>query len=153
VKLAFLRPVANRAADYGQRNHHPDPKVGKPGNNGTQDGAGYPLNPVTGEPYEPNIVPRADYARVLAEFWADGPASETPPGHWNAVANYVADQPEFEKRLSGEGPVLDDLEWDVKLYLALNGALHDAAVAAFQRNFSSWSSSRCRLASSSLSSL
>ncbi len=98
---------------------------------GTQDGSGYPFNPATGEPYEPNIVPRADYVRVLAEFWADGPASETPPGHWNAVANYVADHPEFERRLSGAGPVLDELEWDVKVYLALNGALHDAAIAAW----------------------
>ena len=29
------------------------------------------------------------------------------------------------------GPELDPLEWDVKLYLALNGAVHDAAVAAW----------------------
>ena len=36
---------------------------------------------------------RADFARVLAEFWADGPTSETPPGHWNVIANYVSDQP------------------------------------------------------------
>ncbi|MCP3981966.1 MAG: vanadium-dependent haloperoxidase [bacterium] len=98
---------------------------------GTQDGTGYPLNPVTGAPYEPNVVLRADYARVLAEFWADGPDSETPPGHWNTLANYVADQPKFERRLGGKGPQLDRLEWDVKTYLVLNGALHDAAVAAW----------------------
>lgn len=41
---------------------------------------GHLLNPHTGQPYTPQIVPRADYARVLAEFWADGPDSETPPG-------------------------------------------------------------------------
>ena len=29
------------------------------------------------------------------------------------------------------GPELDALEWDVKLYFALNGAVHDAAVAAW----------------------
>ena len=65
------------------------------GNNplGTYDGAGYDVNPVTGEPYEPNIVPRGDFGRVLAEFWADGPNSETPPGHWNTIANAVADDP------------------------------------------------------------
>lgn len=98
---------------------------------GTQDGTGYPFNPVTHEPYAQNVVPRADYVRVLAEFWADGPASETPPGHWNTLANFVADYPGFEKRIAGTGPILDGLEWDVKVYLALNGALHDAAVAGW----------------------
>jgi hypothetical protein len=98
---------------------------------GTQDGTGYPFNPATSEPYAPNVVPRADYVRVLAEFWADGPSSETPPGHWNSMANYVADHPDFEKRIAGTGPILDGLEWDVKVYLALNGALHDAAVAGW----------------------
>ena len=29
-------------------------------------------------PYEPQMVPRGDYTRCLAEFWADGPDSETP---------------------------------------------------------------------------
>jgi len=98
---------------------------------GTQDGTGYPVNPATGEPYAPNVVLRADYARVLAEFWADGPDSETPPGHWNTLANSVADHPLFEKRFGGAGPKVDDLEWDVKVYLALNGAVHDAAIAAW----------------------
>jgi hypothetical protein len=103
------------------------------GNNplGTNDGTGYELNPVTGQPYAPNVVPRADFARILAEFWADGPNSETPPGHWNSIANTVADAPGFERRIGGQGEVLDPLEWDVKLYLTLNGALHDAAVAAW----------------------
>jgi hypothetical protein len=94
-------------------------------------GTGYELNPVTGEPYEPQIVPRGDLTRVLAEFWADGPDSETPPGHWFVVANYVADHPLFERRLGGKGPVLDPLEWDVKVYLALGGAMHDTAVAVW----------------------
>ena len=53
------------------------------------DGHGHTNNPVTGLPYPPNVVKRGDYARILAEFWADGPSSETPPGHWNVVANYV----------------------------------------------------------------
>ena len=102
------------------------------GNNplGTNAGSGYDVNPVTGRPYVPQFVPRGDYARVLAEFWADGPESETPPGHWNVVANYVSDEI-AEKRLGGSGPLLDELEWDVKLYLALNGGMHDAAICAW----------------------
>ncbi len=98
---------------------------------GTNDGQGRPLNPATGLPYPANPVKRGDFARVLAEFWADGPSSETPPGHWNVIANNVADNPNFEKRFKGTGPVLDDLEWDVKVYFALNAAVHDAACAAW----------------------
>ncbi len=103
------------------------------GNNplGTYDGNGYPANPVTGQPYEPNVVPLADFGRVLAEFWADGPASETPPGHWNTIANAVSDDPNLVRRIGGVGDEVDRLEWDVKLYFALNGAVHDAAIAAW----------------------
>ncbi len=94
-------------------------------------GQGYDLNPVTGQPYTPQIVPRGDYVRVLAEFWADGPDSETPPGHWFTILNYVSDHPLFAKRLGGEGPILNDLEWDVKAYLALGATMHDSAVSAW----------------------
>ena len=92
---------------------------------------GHDLNPVTGTPYEPNLVLRADYARVLAEFWADGPDSETPPGHWFSILNYVSDHPQFEPKFQGEGPNLDQLEWDVKAYFTLGGAMHDAAISAW----------------------
>ena len=94
-------------------------------------GKGYSVNPVTGEPYEPQRVPLGDYTRVLAEFWADGPDSETPPGHWFTILNYVTDQPTFEPRFGGEGPLLDRLEWDIKAYFVLGGAMHDAAVASW----------------------
>ncbi len=99
--------------------------------NGGDISKGHAVNPKTGQPYAPQIVPRADYARVLAEFWADGPDSETPPGHWYTLLNYVNDHPEFEKRYRGKGEILDDLEWDVKSYLMMGGAVHDAAIAAW----------------------
>ena len=98
---------------------------------GSYEEFGRTLNPITGEEYEPQIVKRGDWARVIAEFWADGPDSETPPGHWNTIANYMSDDPDLVKRIGGVGPVVDDLQWDVKLYLVLNGAVHDAAVCAW----------------------
>jgi len=103
------------------------------GNNplGSDAGTGHALNPVTGQPYAPNPVKQGDWARCLAEFWADGPNSTTPPGHWNEIANAVVDHPAFVRRFGGTGPVLGELEWDVKMYLALNGALHDAAIVAW----------------------
>lgn len=103
------------------------------GNNslGTQDGTGYDVNPVTGAPYEPAVVNEGDFGRVLAEFWADGPNSETPPGHWNTMANTASDLIGDDLLIRGEGEPVDRLEWDTKLYLALNGANHDAAIAAW----------------------
>ena len=99
--------------------------------NGNDTGQGYDMNPITGQPYTPQMVPRSDYARVVAEFWADGPDSETPPGHWFTILNYVNDHPMLVKQFEGKGDILDDLEWDVKSYLTLGGAMHDAAVTAW----------------------
>ena len=98
---------------------------------GTQDGDGYELNPVSGEPYQSVFVNEGDFGRVLAEFWADGPDSETPPGHWNTMANATSDLLGGDLLIGGRGDPVDRLEWDTKLYLALNGANHDAAVAAW----------------------
>lgn len=98
---------------------------------GSYEQPGYGVNPVTGQPYKPNVVNFADYARVNAEFWADGADSETPPGHWHVIANMLADHPDFEHKLYGQGPVLDRLQWDVKMYVLLGGAIHDAAIASW----------------------
>ena len=98
---------------------------------GTNAGTGYDGNPVTGSAYEPDIVNQGDFGRTVAEFWADGPDSETPPGHWNTMANAVTEQLGGDLRVGGAGEPVDALEWDVKLYLALNGANHDAAIAAW----------------------
>jgi hypothetical protein len=105
---------------------------------GTDVGAGYPMNPITNAPYAPDPVDRADYQRVVTEYWADGPRSETPPGHWNVIANDLSDHPLMlgRKRIGGKGRPVDDLEWDVKVYLAVNGAVHDAAIWAWgNKNF------------------
>ena len=110
-----------------------DISPGAIGNNtlGTNDGTGHATNPDTGFPYPPNVVNHADFGRVVAEFWADGPDSETPPGHWNTLANEVVEHPDFERRFMGVGPELDPLEWDVKMYFAINASVHDSAVAAW----------------------
>ncbi len=110
-----------------------DISPGAIGNNplGTDDGTGHALNPATGAPYAANVVKTSDFGRVLAEFWADGPHSETPPGHWHVLANEVSDHASLVKKIGGTGATVDDLEWDVKLYFALAGATHNAACAAW----------------------
>jgi len=99
--------------------------------NGGDAGVGYMLNPVTGQPYTPQIVKRGDYARVLAEFWADGLDSETPAGHWFNIYNKISLDPLYVKKWAGQGPILNDLEYDVKVYLTLGGAMHDVAISAW----------------------
>ena len=93
--------------------------------------SGHSINPITNAPYQTQLVPRGDYARVLAEFWADGPDSETPPGHWFTLLNYVSDHPMLTKKMNGTGLELSPLEWDVKAYFILGGTMHDAAIAAW----------------------
>jgi hypothetical protein len=98
--------------------------------NGGDNGTGHDLNPFTGQPYAPNMVRRGDYTRVLAEFWADGPNSETPPGHWFWILNYVIEQ--LNGNFYWEGSeALSEMEYCVKAYLTLGGALHDAAISAW----------------------
>lgn len=101
---------------------------------GSNDGHGYTVNPATNRPYTPEDVNQADFLRVAAEFWADGPRSETPPGHWNVIGNDVSDEilaSPAPLRIGGQGSTVDRLEWDVKLYFALNGAVHNAAIVAW----------------------
>jgi len=109
----------------------------------TNDGYGYTANPVTGSAYAPEVVKVADFYRAAAEFWADGPRSETPPGHWNVIANDASDAiaagtstapahaGDGQFKIAGRGPAVDRLEWDVKLYVALNAAVHNAAIVAW----------------------
>ena len=60
-----------------------------------------------------------DEQKVMAEFWADGPRSETPPGHWNGLAHGISER---------DAHSIDE---DVKLYFALNAALLDAGIAVW----------------------
>jgi hypothetical protein len=79
------------------------------------------------------MVLRGDFARVLAEYWADGPSSETPPGHWVSLAGEISDElPPSALMPFGHGAAVDRLAWDVALYLTVTGALHDAAIVAWE---------------------
>ena len=60
-----------------------------------------------------------DKEKVIAEYWADGPRSETPPGHWNSLAQGIAWRDQHT------------LDQDVKMFFALNGALFDSSIAAW----------------------
>ena len=65
---------------------------------------------------------------AIARFWADGAGSYTPPGHWNQIAEQIADQ----RGLS--------LLENARLFAELNLALADAAIAAWDAKYTygSW---------------
>lgn len=98
---------------------------------GTTANKGHRINPATQLPYRPNKVKEADYLRVIAEYWVDGINTYGPPGHWFQMLNGISDHPNFEKRWEGKGSILSQLEWDIKSYFTLGGALHDAAIASW----------------------
>ena len=62
--------------------------------------------------------------KVIAEYWADGPRSELPPGHWNLFAQQVS-----HRDRSGESEL--DLDRAVKLFFALTNAIFDAGCCAW----------------------
>ncbi len=60
-----------------------------------------------------------DKTKIIAEYWADGSGTVTPPGHWNKIAQFIS------KR---DGHTLDD---DVKIFFILDNAVFDAGIAAW----------------------
>jgi len=57
--------------------------------------------------------------KVIAEYWADGPGSELPPGHWMLFGQFVS-----ERDRHGD-------DEDVKMFFALANAVFDAGIAAW----------------------
>lgn len=66
--------------------------------------------------YSANLT---DEQKMIAEYWGDGPSSETPPGHWYMFGRMVSERDHHS---------LDD---DVMMFFALSNALFDAGIAAW----------------------
>ena len=60
-----------------------------------------------------------DEQKVTAEYFADGPNTEFPPGHWSRFAGLVSRR---------DRHTIDD---DVRMFFALGNALLDASIAAW----------------------
>jgi len=60
-----------------------------------------------------------DIQKAIAEYWADGPNSELPAGHWMLFGQFVSQH---------DGHTLDQ---DVKLFFALANAVFDAGIVAW----------------------
>jgi hypothetical protein len=60
-----------------------------------------------------------DEKKAIAEYWADGPASETPPGHWALFAETIS----LRDRHT--------VDQDIKMFFAMTNAVFDASIAAW----------------------
>ena len=65
---------------------------------------------------------RTEDQTEIANFWANGAGTATPPGHWNVIAQIV----------SGHVPLIDK----ALLFATLNAALADAAISCWDCKYS-----------------
>ncbi len=57
--------------------------------------------------------------KLIVEYWADGPASELPPGHWSLFAQDVSRRDSHS------------IDQDVKMFFAMQNASFDAGIVAW----------------------
>jgi len=66
---------------------------------------------------------RTEDQSEIALFWADGAGTETPPGHWNSIAQIIATAQS------------NTLEENARLFALLNIAMADAAICAWDAKY------------------
>jgi len=66
---------------------------------------------------------RTEEQTEIALFWADGAGTETPPGHWNSIAQIIAAAQE------------NTLEENARLFALLNISMADAAICAWDAKY------------------
>ena len=57
--------------------------------------------------------------KLIVEYWADGPASELPPGHWGLLAQFVSQRDHHS------------IDEDVQMFFAMHNASFDAGIVAW----------------------
>jgi hypothetical protein len=67
---------------------------------------------------------RTEDQTQIALFWADGAGTETPPGHWNSIAQIIS------------GAQGNTIEENARLFALLNIAMADAAICAWDAKYS-----------------
>ena len=60
-----------------------------------------------------------DAQKLIVEYWADGPASELPPGHWGIFAQFVSQRDNHST------------DQDAKMFFAMHNASFDAGIVAW----------------------
>lgn len=60
-----------------------------------------------------------DRQKMIAEYWANGPHTELPPGHWDLFAQFVSVRDHHT------------VDQDVKMFFAMTNAIFDAGITAW----------------------
>ena len=60
-----------------------------------------------------------DTSKMIAEYWADGPKSELPPGHWTLFASFVSRRDHHS------------LDEDARMFFAMTNAILDASISSW----------------------
>jgi len=92
-----------------------------------------PTGSVTNDPgYQSQVATIVQYnanltntTKTIADYWANGPHSETPPGHWMLFSQFTSAQ--FLSRKNKH-----DISGDVKMFFALANAVLDASIACWE---------------------
>ncbi len=84
--------------------------------------AAYQSQAATIVDYNANLT---DTTKTIADYWANGPHSETPPGHWMLFSQFTSAQ--FLSRKNKH-----DISGDVKMFFALANAVFDASIACWE---------------------
>lgn len=87
-----------------------------------QNDAAYRSQAATIVQYSANLT---DTTKTIADYWANGPHSETPPGHWELFAQFASAQ--FISHQNKH-----DISGDVKMFFALSNAVFDAGIACWE---------------------
>jgi PAP2 superfamily len=66
---------------------------------------------------------RTEDQTEIALFWADGAGTETPPGHWNSIAQIIGE---------ARGTMLEE---NARLFALLNIAMADAAICSWDAKY------------------
>jgi hypothetical protein len=90
-----------------------------------------PGPPMTNGSYDPTDVGTAlkdttnldDTKKVIAEYWADGPRSEFPPGHWALLGQAYS-----RKRAHS-------VDTDAKMFFTMGNALLDASISSWKAKY------------------
>jgi len=60
-----------------------------------------------------------DFQKLNTEYWADGPGTVQPPGHWMTFADWISERDH------------NDLDKDVRMFFIVSNALLDAGIACW----------------------
>ena len=120
VTQKFIAPHWGNVLPFALKG--PDQFSPKDPNFWTKDAAQYVKQAQQVLNYSANLT---DREKVIAEYWADGPSSELPPGHWALFAEFISARDHHT------------IDQDTKMFFAMTNAVLDASVSSwhFKRTF------------------